>query len=155
MRIFNRYYSSYDLLLLLGDVLISFFSTVAVRAFMVLSAQSSGDQWRLWIIQGVVMALIVMISFYYVNLYSLDQILSIRELLLRFMNGFGVACIVIGIVSYPIPELGFRTIYFSEMALMGFSLCLWRLGFVRALRQQRSSVKVLIVGLQSIGRLVA
>jgi sugar transferase (PEP-CTERM system associated) len=81
--------------------------------------------------------------------------LSRRELLLRFMNGFGFACIVIGIITYPIPELGFRTIYLSEMGLMGLCLCLWRLGFMRLLRQAPSSGKVLIVGLQSIGRLVA
>ena len=155
MRILNRYYSGYDLILVMGDVLVSFLSTAAVRAFMVMAALSSSEQWRLWTVQGIVMAVIVVISFYYVDLYAIDQALSIRELLLRFMNGFGVACIVIGMISYPIPELGFRTIYFSEMALMGLSLCLWRLGFVRVMRQARSSAKVLIVGLPSIGKLVA
>jgi sugar transferase (PEP-CTERM system associated) len=155
MRIFNRYYCGSDLVLILGDVLVSFFATLAVRAFMVMADLSLSEQWRLWAIQGIVMAVIVVISFYYVDLYAIDQALSRRELLLRFMNGFGVACIVIGIITYPIPELGFRAIYISEMALMGLCLCLWRLGFMRLIRRAPSSGKVLIVGLQSIGRLVA
>ena len=155
MRIFNRYYCGSDLILILGDALVSFFATLAVRAIMVMAELSLNEQWRLWVIQGIVMAMIVVISFYYVDLYAIDQALSRRELLLRFMNGFGFASIVIGIITYPIPELGFRAIYLSEMVLMGLCLFLWRLGFMRVIRRAPSSGKVLIVGLQSIGRLVA
>ena len=103
---------------------------------------STDEQWPLWISQGVVMATIVVISFYYVDLYAIDQALSGRELLLRFMNGFGVACIAIGIVTYPIPELGFRAIYFSEMILMGLCLYSWRLQFMRMIRRAPQSGKV-------------
>jgi sugar transferase (PEP-CTERM system associated) len=155
MRILNRYYSRYDLVLVIGDVVVSFVSTAAVRAFMVIASLSSIEEWRFWTLQGAVMAVIVVISFYYVDLYVVDQALSIRELLVRFMNGFGVACILIGMITYPVPELGFRTIYLGEMALMGLCLFLWRFGFMRVIRQARSSAKILIVGLQSIGRLVA
>ena len=155
MRILNRYYCRSDLVLLLGDAIISFFATLAVRAIMVMAGFSAEEQWRLWMIQGMVMAIIVVISFYYVDLYAIDQALSGRELLLRFMNGFGVACIAIGIVTYPIPELGFRTIYFSEMILMSLCLCVWRLQFMRIIRRVPRSGKILILGLQSIGKLVA
>ena len=155
MRILNRYYSRYDLVLVIGDVLVTFVSTSAVRAFMVIASLSSIDQWLFWTLQGAAMAVIVVVSFYYVDLYVVDQALSLRELLVRFMNGFGVACILIGIITYPIPELGFRTIYLSEMALMGLCLFLWRFGFIRVIRQARRSAKILIVGLQSIGKLVA
>jgi sugar transferase (PEP-CTERM system associated) len=155
MRIFNRYYCSSDLVLLLGDALVSFAATLIVRATMISVGFSADERWPLWISQGVVMATIVVISFYYVDLYAIDQALSGRELLLRFMNGFGVACIAIGIVTYPIPELGFRAIYFSEMILMGLCLYSWRLQFMRIIRRAPQSGKVLIFGLQSIGKLVA
>ena len=155
MRIFNRYYCRSDLVLLLGDAWVSFSATLIVRATMISVGFSADEQWLLWISQGVVMATIVVISFYYVDLYAIDQALSGRELILRFLNGFGVACIAIGVVTYPIPELGFRAIYFSEMILMGLCLYSWRLQFMRLIRRAPQSGKVLIFGLQSIGKLVA
>ena len=83
MRIFNRYYCGSDLVLLLGDALVSFSATLIVRLTMVSVGFSTDEQWPLWISQGVVMATIVVISFYYVDLYAIDQALSGRELLLR------------------------------------------------------------------------
>lgn len=35
-----------------------------------------------------------------------DRTLWVHELLHRFVAGLGLACIVIGIISYPIPNFG-------------------------------------------------
>jgi len=75
-------------------------------------------------------------------------------LLLRLIAGGGTACLVIGVVSYPIPQFG-KTIYVSEMLAAGIGLCLWRIGYMRVIRQARVHAKVLIVGVQNIGKLVA
>jgi sugar transferase (PEP-CTERM system associated) len=70
------------------------------------------------------------------------------------MGALGVACIFIGIVSYPIPDFG-KGIYLSEMAIMGVCLGLWRVGFLRVISLARIHAKVLVIGLQAIGKMVA
>lgn len=155
MRIFNRYYSSYDLLLVAGDFFLTFLVTLGLRTTWHLVGFPTIGSWAFFAGQGFVMALVLVTAFYYADLYTIDQTLSVRELLLRFMSGFGTACVVIGLISYPIPQLGFKKIYASEMLLMGLVLSVWRVGFMRVIEQARIHAKVLIIGAQSIGKLVA
>jgi sugar transferase (PEP-CTERM system associated) len=102
----------------------------------------------------VAVTIIVVVSFYYSDLYAIDQTLSIRELLLRLMSGIGLACIVIGIISYPIPQFG-KAIYASEMVVMVLSLCAWRISFMSVIERARIHARVLVIGLEAIGKLVA
>jgi len=155
MRIFNRYYSSYDLILVLGDATLTFVVVVGLQATWTFAGVPPSNSWFFSCVQGFVMSLVVAIAFYYADLYAIDQTLSIRELLLRFMSGFGTACVVIGVLSYPIPQLGFKRIYASEMLLMGLVLSVWRVGFMRVIEQAKIHAKVLIIGARSIGKLVA
>lgn len=154
MRLFNRYYTPYDLVLVLGDFVLVLCASAVVRVFLNESGLISGEPWLSPTVHGLAMGVIVVIAFYYSDLYSMDQSLSARELLERFVAGLGAACIVIGILSYPIPNFG-KSIYLTEMAGLGLCLCLWRLGFMRAMRQAGIRVKVLIVGIRSIGKMIA
>ena len=154
MRIFNRYYSIYDFALVLGDVIVAFFATVAVLAAISVFEVSSSPEWVFWSVQAIAVTIIVVVSFYYSDLYAIDQTLSIRELLLRLMSAVGIACILIAIVSYPIPRFG-KTLYASQMALMVVTLCAWRVGFMGVIERARIHARVLVVGLQAIGKLVA
>jgi len=153
MRVFNRYFSAYDVALILGDFVITFGTAFVVRWALLGTGMSSSTQW-LWTLHAFAMASVVVISFYYSDLYAVDQTLSLRELLLRFMGALGIACIVIGLISYPIPDFG-KGIYLSEMAIMGLCLGVWRVGFLRIVSIARVHAKVLVVGLQAIGRMVA
>jgi sugar transferase (PEP-CTERM system associated) len=154
MRVFNRYLSVYDFILVLGDVLLAFVATLAVRATISLYQVLSRPEWVFWSFQAVAVTIIVVVSFYYSDLYAIDQTLSIRELFLRLMSGVGIACILIAIVSYPIPQFG-KTLYASQMFLMVLILCAWRVGFMRVIARARIHAKVLVIGLQAIGKLVA
>jgi sugar transferase (PEP-CTERM system associated) len=154
MRIFNRYFSLYDLILILGDIIVIFLATVAVRALISFFDITSNPEWVFWFLQAVSVMIIVAVSFYYSDLYAIDQTLSIRELVLRLMSGVGIACILIAIVSYPIPRFG-RTLYAGQMILMVLSLCAWRVGLMRVIERARIHAKVLVIGLQAIGKLVA
>jgi sugar transferase (PEP-CTERM system associated) len=154
MRIFNRYFSIYDFILVLGDVVVIFLATVAVRAAISLFEISANPEWAFWFFQAVAVTIIVILSFYYSDLYAIDQTLSVRELFLRLMSGAGLACILIAIVSYPIPRFG-KTLYTSQMTLMVLSLCAWRVGLMRVIEKARIHGRVLVVGLQAIGKLVA
>ncbi len=154
MRIFNRYYSLYDILLILGDLVLVVFLSTAVRASTVILSSAPHFQWTVWTNHGMIMALLVTAAFYYADLYSIDQTLSVRELLVRFMSGFGLACIIIGMVSYPLPRFG-KAVYLSEMFFLGIGLCIWRVGFRQMMEKGRNHAKILVVGVQNIGKLVA
>ena len=153
MRLLNRYYTPYDLLLVLGDVILVLGASLAVRG-IVSTGSSINDSSPPLVLHGIAMAVIVVIAFYYSDLYAIDQTLSVHELLNRFVAGLGVACIVIGVISYPIPNFA-KSIYISEMIGMGISLGLWRLGFMAVIKQAGIRAKVLILGTRTIGRMVA
>jgi sugar transferase (PEP-CTERM system associated) len=153
LRLFNRYLTGFDSLLVLGDVACSLGASVVVRNVLAPIELSDHNTWTSPM-HGMAMALIVVIAFYYSDLYAIDQTLSFQELTQRFIAGLGTSCIVIGMVSYPIPKFG-KSIYLSEMLVMGIALGVWRLGFMRVIKQAGIRAKVLIIGTRSVGRLVA
>src|SRR4029453_14050236 len=53
-----------------------------------------------------------------------------------------------------IPQFG-KTLYASQMFLMILILCAWRVGFMRGIARARIHARVLVVGLQGIGKVVA
>jgi sugar transferase (PEP-CTERM system associated) len=155
MKLFNRYFSAYHLLLLLGDITLTVLATVAARFLMVLARVSDVASWHQWMILAWMIVVFIVVSFYYADLYAVDQTLSERELMLRFANGFGIACLIIGGVSYPIQEPGSKNIYLIEMLLMGIGLFGWRVVFTMMLKRRKIHGTIVVVGTQAIGRLVA
>ena len=153
MRVFNRYFSAYDVILLIGDLIVTFLTTAGIQTVVLLANISSAPEWAGSSLHGMAVTVIVIVSFYYCDLYAIDQTLSLRELLLRLMSGIGSACVMIGLVSYPIPQFG-KTVYASEIILLSLGLCGWRVGFMRVIEKARVHAKVLLIGVHSIGKLV-
>jgi sugar transferase (PEP-CTERM system associated) len=154
VRLFNRYYTTYDLLLVLGDFVWVMAVSLLTRQIFQWAEPSPEFSSVVSFVHGSAMAFIVVGSFYYSDLYSIDQTLSLHELSHRFAAGLGTACIVIGVISYPMPNFG-KSIYVSEMLAMGAALALWRFGFMIVIQQANIRAKVLIVGTRAIGRMVA
>jgi sugar transferase (PEP-CTERM system associated) len=154
VRLFNRYYTAYDFLLVLGDFGLVLGVTLIGRELLQWVGSAPDGSLSISTLHGFAMATILVGSFYYSDLYSVDQTLSLNELFHRFVAGLGTACILIGIVSYPIPNFG-KSIYVSEMLVMGSCLFLWRFGFMRVIKHATIRAKVLIVGTRAIGKLVA
>ncbi|HWP59954.1 MAG TPA: TIGR03013 family XrtA/PEP-CTERM system glycosyltransferase [Candidatus Acidoferrales bacterium] len=155
MRIFNRYYTTYDLVLLLGDVALALLSTALLRLFVHLTGLSVHWDWTLALTQGAAIAAVVILSFYYADLYAIDQTLSKRELLLRLANGFGFVCLIVAAATYLFPRLDLQDIYLLEMIVVGLGLFSWRLGFMKVLKRAMIWSRVLIVGTHRIGKMVA
>ncbi len=155
MRLFNRYFTSYDLLLPVGDIGITMLAVAAARFFVALSHEGEGVGWNHWMTLAALIAVFVVVSFYYANLYEIDQVLSQRELILRFANGFGIACLLVAAISFSVQQPGLRRIYLTEIVLMGVGLFGWRLAFTRLLKDRRIHGTIAIIGTQKIGLLVA
>ena len=139
---------------MLGDIVCAVGTSVVLRGIMDAPDSSGNILWLDFLLHGMAMALVVVIAFYYSNLYAIDQTLSVQELMHRFVAGLGAACIVIGVISYPIPNFG-KSIYISEMLMMGISLGIWRFGFMRVIKQAAIRANVLIIGIRGIGKLIA
>jgi hypothetical protein len=125
MRIFNRYFSLYDLIMVLG---MSSWCLSPPWLFVRLSRS-----WRFRLVpngssglSGGGVTLIVVISFYYSDLYAIDQTLSIRELFLRLMSGVGLP-VSNRLLQLSDTAIG-KTFYASQMAVMVISLCAWQVG---------------------------
>ena len=155
MRIFNRYFSTYDLLLLLGDIAVAMLVTWPAFVPAYFHQPPGSPFWAAGFVHGGALAALMVLAFYYSDLYAVDQTLSAREMFLRLMNGFGIFCLIVGGTTALIPELGSRKVYLGEAVLMGIGLVLWRYGFMRWLKKAKIHAKVLIVGTQTIGKLVA
>ncbi len=155
MRIFNRYFCRADLLLLLGDIALAILAIAGVHAVMYMANVMPANNWTLWPAQGEKIAFFVVLSFYYSDLYVIDPGIPTKELLLRLVNGFGVACLIVGTVAYFLPGLGLEDIYLFEMVSVGFGLLVWRVSVVRLLEKPVARDSILIVGTGEIARLVA
>jgi sugar transferase (PEP-CTERM system associated) len=152
---FNRYYSRYDLLLLAGDMILAALGTETVRLAVFLTGFPDAPRWTVWAAQSGIVTVAIVVSFYCADLYAVDQTLSVRELSLRLVNGFGLTCLIVAAATYLFPALEFRKIHLPELIPVVVGLFCWRLGFIRALKKAGVRNKVLIVGTQAIGRLVA
>jgi sugar transferase (PEP-CTERM system associated) len=156
MRLFNRYFSGYDLALPFGDVAITLIAVLAAR-FLVVDVANFSElaEWNHWTLLAVWVSVSVLVSFYYADLYEIDQALSQRELSLRFVNGFGITCLLVAALSYPIPQPGLKKIYFIQIVLMGLGLFAWRELFGKVLKVQKIHGTIAIIGMQKVGKLVA
>ena len=155
MRLFNRYFSAYDLTLPFGDVVLTVLATLVARFLVPFVQHSEVVSWNQWMVLAGWIAVIVVLSFYYAELYEIDQALSQRELIFRFTNGFGIVCILIAVLSYPIQQPGLRRIYLIQIFLMGLGLFAWRLLFAKILMKRGVHGTIAIIGTQKIGMLVA
>jgi sugar transferase (PEP-CTERM system associated) len=156
MRLFNRYFSTYDLALPVGDIAITLLAVLAARFLVVEVAHYSElAQWNHWTLLSVWVSISVLVSFYYADLYEIDQALSQRELSLRFVNGFSIICLLVAALSYPIPQPGLKKIYLIQIVLMGIGLFTWRELFSKVLKVQNIHGTIAIIGMQKVGKLVA
>jgi sugar transferase (PEP-CTERM system associated) len=155
MRIFNRYYSFYDVALPIGDIAITLIAVLLARFLFINANYSDLIAWNHWVLLAGWVAASVVISFYYADLYEIDQALSQRELSLRFANGFGITCLLVAALSYPVPQAGLRKLYLFQIVLMGLCLFCWRLGFSRLIKTRQIHGTIAIIGMQQIGKLVA
>ena len=155
MRLFNRYYSGYHLLLPLVDLILAVVIAGVGRFVMDSPGFHHGAQWFRYLIQGAAVGAVVVIVFYYTDLYSIDSTLPGRDWVLRLVTGFGVTCLILGGLSQIMPRPAWRDISLTAMLLIGVGLFAWRVEFTAILKKRRICGKVLIVGTQSIGKIVA
>jgi sugar transferase (PEP-CTERM system associated) len=155
MRLFNRYFSGYHLVLPLVDLVLAVLIAGVGRLLVDFAEIPPSVHWSIYLFQGAVVGVIVVTVFYYSDLYSIDSTLPGKEWMLRLVSGFGVTCLILGIFSYFVPRPALRDISLTTMLMIGAGLLVWRIEFTGLLKKRRIFGKVLIVGTQTIGKTVA
>ena len=80
MRLFNRYFSGFDSLLVLGDLACVLGVSVMVRFVLPSTQLPDNNPWPGSVLHATAMALVVVVALYYSDLYAIDQTLSVEEL---------------------------------------------------------------------------
>ncbi len=155
MRLYNRYLFPYDVLLVIGDITLVVCAAVVARYAMVYAGVADIADWSRWMSVAGAITSVIVATFYYADLYALDQTLARREMTLRFLNGFGIVCVIIGMGSYPYQEAGSKNIYLIEISLIGVGLFTWRVLVITLLRKAKCRGRLLILGLHDIGKQVS
>ena len=156
MRLFNRYYSRYDLALPVGDVAITLMAVLVAHLLAVdVVRPTDASDWHQLTVLAIWVTSSVLVSFYYADLYEIDQALSQRELGLRFVNGFGITCLLVAALSYPSPQPGLRKVFLIQIVLMGIGLFAWRVAFSKVIKLRKIRGTIAIIGMQKVGTLVA
>jgi len=155
MRLFNRYYSGHHLLLPLVDLILAVVIAAVARFLADFAEIRPAVNWSAYLFQGGIVGFLVIIVFYFADLYSIDSTLPEKEWGLRLVSGFGVSCLILGGLSQVIRRPDLRDISLTTMLLIGVGLFAWRVEFTSILKKRRICGKVLIVGTQAIGKIVA
>jgi len=155
VKILNRYRSPYDLLLPLGDAVGAALLFGVSRTLLTAAGSADAVPWTTPVFQSALLALLVVLGFYFVDLYAVDAEVALRDRLLGVMKGFGLVCLLVGGLTLLMPSFNFVPASGFELALVASALSFWHLRFARGLKNGPILSRVLIVGTQPIGRLVA
>ncbi len=155
MRIFNRYYSGYRLLLPIVDLFLAVCIAGVGRYVVDYAEIRPGIYLSAYLAQGGIVGLLVVLVFYYSDLYEIDGTMTGREWIVRLVTGFGAACLLLGVLSHLVPRPRLRDISLTTMLLIGVGVSACRIQFIRMLKRRKSFGKVLIVGTQTIGQIIA
>lgn len=155
MKLLNRYRSPYDLLLPLGDVAFAVLILGVSYSLMSVAGDPDRPHWSVAVIQGWIVAVIILGSFYFFDLYAVDTHVPVRDRLPGLLKGFGMVCLLVGGLGVVVPSFSFANIRLVDLALVGSVLFFWHQRFARGLNNGPILSKVLIVGTQRIGHLVA
>jgi len=155
VKILNRYRSPCDLLLPLGDALGGMLLLAVSRTLLTAARSTAATHWSRPLLQAALMAILIVLGFYFVDLYKVDTDAAPRERALGVITGFGLVCLIVGGLGFLMPSLNFVPASVFELALVASALSFWHRCFARGLKNGPIVSRVLIVGTQQIGRLVA
>ncbi len=134
MKILNRYRSPYDLLLPLGDAACAVLLLSVSRALLSATGYADLAHWSTPVVQAAMMAIVVVMVFYFVDLYAVDTDVPLRDRLFGVMTGFGVVCLLVGGLGLISPSFSLAHVRLVELALVGSALFFWHQRFARGLK---------------------
>lgn len=144
--IFNRYYSTRNLVFFAVEGLLIFLSVMFVNWLFKGSSIFLIDLLDC-IHQALVVTIVFQLSLYFFDLYDLSIVSSLAETVARIVQAFGFGCIALSIIYYLIPDLLIPTVIFWAAFLVIFlSIFSLRILYFYILRKRLFAQVVVIIG---------
>ena len=124
--ILKKYYSPRKIAFFFGEGLLIFLSLCAVYLYSK-GTDTFLDTFPLYGIRAFLVTLVFQFSFYFFDLYDLDEILGPKDVTARLMQAIGVSCIVLAIVYYLSPVYNIPSrVFWPGLVTVCTSIFLWR-----------------------------
>jgi sugar transferase (PEP-CTERM system associated) len=151
MQVFNRHVSArgltvfgFETMLISGSILLAAYVHGSFQDAM-------GGLWRV-----VLITILCELCFYYSDLYDLTIVHSKNALLVRILQGAGLAAITLGLISAFVPAMRIGPgIYLTAIGLLLVAVPMWRFLFNGVTKDPHLDERVLIFGNDSVARIVA
>uniref|UniRef100_A0A831ZTY1 TIGR03013 family PEP-CTERM/XrtA system glycosyltransferase n=1 Tax=Desulfacinum infernum TaxID=35837 RepID=A0A831ZTY1_9BACT len=155
LRLFHTYYPIRNLIFFLGEGFLIF---VALWVGMLLRAHGlfleDAPRHSVWI-RVLVVTVVVQLSLYYHDLYTVARPLKMSDLFLRLMQATGAACIVLAGLYYLYPPIILEQgAFFVALFLLLLLLVSWRFGYQYMCLKGIGSEKVFLVGAGRLAHLI-
>lgn len=150
MQLFERNVSPHELIVFTFElVLIS--GSLALAVQLQQPAETPGLLWKILLV-----AVLSQLCLYYNDFYDLRAVHSGRELVIRLVQGAGVATIILGIIYLLIPSVALDAqAFLTSLGLVIMSVLAWRLAVNHLLLASPLVENTLIVGTDLATRAVA
>jgi sugar transferase (PEP-CTERM system associated) len=156
IRLFQVYYPIRTLVLLSGELTLLFASFIAATVIRLGPDSELTLRYENGLTKLLIVSIMAIVSAYYFDLYSPQNLRSKNETYFRLLLLFGTMCMVLSAVGYLFPEFLFgHGIFTLGMIIATMSVLLWRGLYVWLLKKPflREQVYVLGSGLKA-GRFV-
>ncbi len=144
--LFNKYYSTRDIIFCVGEGLLIFLSFCAAHYLLI------GDflyRYNLttYVFQAIIITFIFQLCLYFYDLYDLSCDITIADTLTRMTQAFGLGCVVLATIYYTMPLLSTSMNIFwpGYFTICGVVL-LWRWLYYTILRKRIFVQNILIIG---------
>jgi sugar transferase (PEP-CTERM system associated) len=149
MKVFNRHIPGRSLTVFAFE-LVLIFGSIALAVELQGASGSSAPLSRI-----VMVTALCLLCLYYTGIYDLTEVQSSRELLVRLLQGAGVAATLLAIpyVIVPSAVVDART-FVTALAVYGTAVLLWRLIFNSLSRDPHLEERILILGTGHAARML-
>lgn len=147
IRLFQVYYPIRTLVLLSGELTLLFASFIAATVIQLGPDSELTLRYENGFIKLLIVSILAIVSAYYFDLYSPQNLRSKNETYFRLLLLFGTMCMVLSAVGYLFPEFLFgRGIFTLGMIIATMSVLCWRGLYVWLLKKPFLREQVYVLG---------
>src|SRR6056297_3241479 len=134
--ILKSYYSPRQLIFFLGEGTLIFLAVNLVH-LLFSTYEPLPSSIHLYGFRALVFTAVFLLSLYFFDLYDLGDILSFPDVSARFIEAFGIGCIIIAFLYYFFPLVVIPApIFWPSLFAVFISICIWRYLYNHVLNQK-------------------
>jgi sugar transferase (PEP-CTERM system associated) len=147
IKILNRYFPGRLFVLLITENLLILVGLWVALAFRMGNLRVPVSDYTIVVSKALIVTFICQICFFYADLYDLRTITSKLHIVVRLLYGLGAASLIISVLLYVVPDIGFeKGIIEASIVASIFLILSWRMLLEWLNRAYTPGERVLLVG---------